>query len=114
MKNAHRPGRRFRQILVSLQIGMLVALVPSTSFAKDESSFADNFAIGYDLVVLRTLGTIRLAVGMVALIPASILYTLKMPIDGDGGALREVAEILVVEPASFVFRRPLGEDLEGQ
>jgi hypothetical protein len=112
MKNAHRPGRRIRQALISVQIGLLVALVPCASFARDDSS--DAFAIGFDLVVLRTLGSVKLAVGTVALVPASILYILKMPFDGgDTGALQEVAEVLVVEPANYVFRRPLGEDFAG-
>jgi len=113
MKNAHRPGCRFRQALISVQIGMLVALVPSTSFAKDDTPIADAFAIGFDVAVLRTLGSIKLAVGMVAMIPTTILYTLKMPFDDSPGALEEVTEVLIVEPANYVFRRPLGEDLSG-
>ncbi len=115
MKNAHRPGRRFRQALISVQIGLLVAIVPSVGFASDDSSSSsDAFAIGFDIAVLRTLGSIKLVVGTVALIPTSILYMLKMPFDDDAGALQEVAEVLVVEPANYVFRRPLGEDLAGE
>lgn len=114
MKNAHRPGRRFRQALISVQIGMLVALVPSSSFASSDTPIADAFAVGFDVVVLRTLGSVKLVMGTVALIPTSVLYLLKMPFDGGTGALSEVAEILVVEPANYVFRRPLGEDLSGE
>ena len=113
MNNAHRPGRRIRRALISIHIGLLVALVPSASFAGDDDS-SDAFAIGFDLAVLRTLGSVKLAVGTVALVPASILYLLKMPFDdGDTGALQEVVEVLVVEPANYVFRRPLGEDFAG-
>ena len=113
MKNAHRPGRRFRQALISVQLGLLVAVVPSPSFASND--FADAFAIGFDLAVLRTLGSVKLAIGAAALIPTTIFYTLKMPFDGgDTGALGEVAEVLVVEPANYIFRRPLGEDLAGE
>jgi hypothetical protein len=117
MKIATRPGRRLRQlrqILISLQVAVLVALVPSTSFALDFNFDSDSLAIPFDLVILRPLGAIRLVVGTVALIPIGLIYTLKIPIDGGTGALREVADILVVEPANFFFRRPLGEDLSGE
>jgi len=113
MKNAYRPGRRFRQALISVQLGLLVAAVPSASFASDAAY--DAFAIGFDLAVLRTLGSVKLVVGAAAMIPTTILYTLKMPFDGgDAGALQEVAEVLLVEPANYIFRRPLGEDLAGE
>jgi len=111
MKIATRPGRRVRQVLVSLQIAILVVLAPSTSLAVNN---LDRFAIGFDVVVLRPLGAIRLAVGAVALIPVGLIYSLKIPLDGGTGALQEVAELLVVEPANFFFRRPLGEDLSGE
>lgn len=112
MKIAIRPGRRIRRILVSLQIATLVGLVPSTSFAIDSN--VDALAITFDVAVLRPLGAIRLAVGAVALIPIGFIYSLKIPIDGGTGALQEVADLLVVEPANFFFRRPLGEDLSGE
>ncbi|MFP6655591.1 MAG: hypothetical protein VCB25_08180 [Myxococcota bacterium] len=160
MKITRRPGTQFRQMFISAQIGLLVAMVPSVGFAGDSDSgggsggegaekattigfafdvpfdyvsevvsvvvesagrkaatIAENAGqvatIGFDVGVLRTLGSIRLVVGAVALIPTSILYLLKMPIDGDAGALMEVVDILVVEPAEYIFRRPLGEDLAG-
>jgi hypothetical protein len=113
-------------MLISAQIGLLVAMVPSVGFAEDGeavvsgSVFANVVesagkaaAIGFDVGILRTLGSIRVVVGAVALIPTSIIYLLKMPIDGDEGALLDVVDILVVEPAEFVFRRPLGEDFAG-
>jgi hypothetical protein len=113
MKSARRPVRRFRKLLISLQIAVLTAFAPGAALAE-ESSFLDTFfSEGFDAVVLRPLGSVRLAVGIVALIPTGILYTLKMPLDGDAGALQEITELLVVEPANFVFRRPLGEDLAG-
>ena len=121
MKIASRPGRRIRQILVSLQIAALVALVPSTSFAADFNlDFLkvdinlDPLAIPFDVVILRPLGAIRLAVGTVGLIPIGLIYSLKIPLDGGTGALQEVTDVLVVEPANFIFRRPLGEDLSGE
>ena len=116
MKSARHPVRRFRKLLISIQIAVLTAFAPGAALAEESSSLDTFFSIGsigFDLVVLRPLGSVRLAVGIVAMIPTGILYTLKMPLDGDAGALQEVTELLVVEPANFVFRRPLGEDLAG-
>jgi hypothetical protein len=36
-----------------------------------------------------------------------------MPFDSDPGVYREAAELLLIGPANYVFRRPLGEDFEG-
>lgn len=104
-----------RQFLVSAQMGILVAATPMVSFAEDSDKYEGlkkGAVIGYDIAVLRTLGSMRLLVGMAFLVPASILQTLVLPFNSsDTGVLREQAEILVIEPANFVFRRPLGEDL---
>lgn len=100
-----------RRFLISAMIGALIAIAPSASFAED-----DEVSVGakiYDVTILRTLGTVKLFVGIIALIPASVLYTLRMPFDSDSGVYKEAAEILVVEPANHVFRRPLGEDFDG-
>ncbi len=99
-----------RRFLVSAQIGVLVAMAPTASFAEDVSPFV----MAFDAIVLRPLGAVKLAVGMAFLIPASVLYTFRMPFDSDPGVYREAAEMLVIEPANYVFRRPLGEDLAGE
>jgi len=99
-----------RRLLISAQLGALVLTAPSASFAED----ADPFAMAFDAAILRPLGAVKLAVGMVALIPATVLYTFRLPFDADTGVYREAAELLVIEPANYVFRRPLGEDLAGE
>jgi hypothetical protein len=98
-----------RRFLISVQLGALIAIAPATSFAEDVGTGAKIF----DAIVLRPLGTVKLVVGLVALIPASVLYTFRMPFDSNTDVYREAADMLVVEPANFVFRRPLGEDLSG-
>jgi hypothetical protein len=98
-----------RRFLISVQLGALVAIAPTAGFAEDVS-MGDKI---FDASVLRPLGTVKLIVGLVALIPASVLYTFRMPFDSDTGVYREAADMLVVEPANYVFRRPLGEDLAG-
>ena len=99
-----------RRFLISALIGALIAIAPTASLAEEEASVGAKI---FDVAILRTLGTVKVFVGIVALIPASVLYTLRMPFDSDTGVYKEAAEMLVVEPANFVFRRPLGEDLAG-
>ena len=99
-----------RRFLISAMIGALIAIAPSASLAEDEVSVGAKI---FDVAVLRTLGTVKVFVGIVALIPASVLYTLRMPFNSDPDVFKEAAEMLVVEPANYVFRRPLGEDLAG-
>ena len=99
-----------RRFLISAMIGALIAIAPSASLAEDEVSVGAKI---FDVAVLRTLGTVKVFVWIVALIPASVLYTLRMPFNSDPDVFKEAAEMLVVEPANYVFRRPLGEDLAG-
>lgn len=98
-----------RRFLVSAQLGALVALAPMPSFAEDASIGAKIF----DVAVLRTLGSVRLAVGIVMMIPTAVLYTFRLPFGNDPAIYREAAEILIVEPGNYVLRRPLGEDFSG-
>ena len=100
------PLRRF---LITAHMSVLVAIAPTASFAEDASVGAKVF----DVTVLRTLGSVRLVVGMAALAATSVFYTLMLPFQRDTGIFTEAKEILVVEPANFVFRRPLGEDFSG-
>ena len=98
-----------RRFLISAQIGALVAIAPATSYAED----ANIFAKAFDAAILRPLSAVRLAVGITALFPTAVLFTLKLPFDRDTSVYSEAADILVVEPANYLFRRPLGEDFEG-
>ncbi len=100
-----------RRVLISAQIGVLVAVAPATSFAAD-----DEATVGaqiFDAMLLRPLGAIRLVAGTAALAATGVLYTLRLPFDPDTGPFEEAAELLVVEPGNYLFRRPLGEDFSG-
>ena len=109
-----------RRFLVSAQMGLLLATVPTTGLAAPtgpssvRQKMENGAAIGFDIAVLRTLGSIRLIVGAAALVPAALFTTLTLPFNRDPGQYGEVADTLVVGPANFVFRRPLGEDFAGE
>jgi len=108
-----------RHILISAQVGAMLATAPMASFAEEKASTRyENFERGaektFDLLLLRPLGSIRVVVGMAAMVPVSIVYTLSYPLHSDPGIYGEAAEFFVVEPANFAFRRPLGENLSGE
>ena len=95
-----------RRFLISAQIGVLVAIVPAASFAEVATTGGKVF----DAAVLRPLGSVRLVVGMATLAVTSVLYAITFQ---SSDVYRETANLLVVDPANYVFRRPLGEDFSG-
>ncbi len=101
-----------RRFLISAQIGALVAIAPAPSYAEDAKD-TNIFAKAFDAAILRPLSAVRLAVGITALIPTAVLFTLRLPFDPDTSVYSEAADILVVEPAHYLFRRPLGDEFEG-
>ena len=59
---------------------------------------------GFDLVILRPLGLVAVAVGAVAFVPAALITA---PNGRDG--IQSALELFVTEPAKNVFQRPLGD-----
>ncbi|HEB91042.1 MAG TPA: hypothetical protein ENI85_15820 [Deltaproteobacteria bacterium] len=111
-----------RRFLISARMGLLLVTVPAClaltvptmGHASALEKVGEGAAVGFDIAVLRTLGSLRLIVGAAALIPATMITTLTLPFNRDPGQYREVADTLVVGPANYVFRRPLGEDFAGE
>jgi hypothetical protein len=109
-----------RRILISAQVGAMVALAPVQGMAATDQGSTTlekverGFSIGFDLVILRPLGAGRMFVGMGLMVPMSIFNTMRMPFVRDSAIYGESAQLFVVEPANFVFRRPLGEDFSGE
>jgi hypothetical protein len=99
-----------RRFLVSAQIGVLAALAPVPSFAEDVGWGTKTF----DVSIIRPLGFVKLAVGIVAMVPTAVIYSFALPFDSDTSRIEEAADLLIVEPANYVFRRPLGENLAGE
>ena len=108
-----------RRILIGAQLGALVAIAPVQAFAAgNEPTTLDKLergcSIGFDVAVLRPLAVGRMLVGMGFMVPMTIFNTMRMPFEQDTGIYRETAQLFVVEPANFAFRRPLGEDFSGE
>jgi hypothetical protein len=55
-----------------------------------------------DAVVARPLGLISTVVG-------SVFFVVSLPFSALGGNTGEAARKMVVDPAKFIFKRPLGE-----
>ncbi|MFK7896419.1 MAG: hypothetical protein AB8G23_11315 [Myxococcota bacterium] len=65
-----------------------------------------------DAVLLRPGGALRMVVGGLFMVPASLFNLAALPSQGLA-VYQETAEVLVLEPFRYTFQRPLGEDLEG-
>ena len=63
-----------------------------------------GFKAGFDVVLLRPLGLITMAVGAAAFVPVGLMAA---PAGRDG--IQPALELFVLEPAKSVFQRPLGD-----
>ena len=102
----HRPGRIAAAFVSSL---ILFTATPSMAFFDSESSWEGSpaervVAKGVDIVIVRPLSYLRLAVGAVFAIPAALLAS---PNGREG--VSEAFDIFVVQPANYAFDRELGE-----
>ena len=88
---------------------LLMALLAATVPARADDAELDrveqppHFGLrAYDLMLLRPLGFVQLAVGAVALVPS-------YPIAWFVGGQEDVVEACVTDPARRTFARPLGQ-----
>jgi hypothetical protein len=99
-----RPGRIAAAFVASL---ILFTATPSMAFLDFswEGSAAERvFAKGFDVVFVRPVSCLRLAVGTVLVVPAALIGA---PNGREG--LADTFDIFVVQPANYAFRRELGE-----
>ena len=96
------PLRRFTAILV------IVALIGATFagtagaavIGEDNQVTAGKMAA--DALLVRPLGFVATLVG-------SVLFVVALPFSALGGNVNEVGQRLVVDPALFTFKRPVGD-----
>jgi hypothetical protein len=84
-------------------VGMLASAQPSAA-AWEGSTAEDVTAKTLDAVIVRPLATVRVIVGAVFLIPASLLAS---PSGKEG--ISAAYDVLVVAPKEYAFDRKLGE-----
>lgn len=86
------------------------AAEPSTGGGFDPGRVA---MMAVDVFPIRLGGLLRTVVGGVFLVPVTLLSAVSYPFERNPGVFRENAELYVVEPFDYTFRRPLGQDLAG-
>lgn len=118
-----RPDAPGRMLALASGLLALAILAPPPGRAQTESASAPIPDQAVDLVVLRPLGAARLAAGAALWVPVSLVQAfmdvtsaafspLGFPSRRDARTTRETLNVFVVEPANYLFRRPLGRDLE--
>lgn len=63
-------------------------------------------AMAMDAIVVRPLSLAGTMLG-------AVVFVVGLPFEALAGNVSDPARRLVVEPAKYTFRRPLGEDIEG-
>jgi hypothetical protein len=100
----------YNKILISCLLALFLVASPLPILAKNviEAELNSNrtppdpAAMAIDLIILRPLG-------IVATLGGSILFVLSSPFSLLGGNADDAWESLVVSPAVYTFKRPLGE-----
>lgn len=89
---------------------------PSAAVIENQfEGFGEAFNSGFDVVVLRPLATMKVAMGLVVAMPiASFFDFLALPAAQEPKYFSESWERYVTEPAWYAFERPIGEDLGGR
>jgi hypothetical protein len=102
--------RRFsRQSLVFCLAAALIVLPMASSYCVaaetavvDEEEGASAGAMLVDVAAVRPLGIATTALGLVG-------YVITLPFSIPGGNADRAWDVCVVEPATYTFKRPLGE-----
>ena len=94
-----------KQSTIFFVIAALV-IIPfgSISLAQDENQNVEISAekMIFDFILLRPLG-------IVATILGTAMFVVSLPFSAAGGNSKEAYQKMVVEPASYTFKRPLGD-----
>jgi hypothetical protein len=97
--------RLAKKILVIVTIAAITIMpLTTTAFAGEyfETEDPSGGAMMFDLAVVRPVGIVATAVGCV-------FFVVSSPFSALGGNIDTAGEKLVKDPASFTFKRPLGE-----
>jgi len=114
------PSSRIRRSFATLMtvIMLSTAGLPGAAAAEGSGGFINGFfAVWHgtvDVVLLRPMGIMRLAVGTTVLLPmSSFINFMGLPFGQDMRVFKEDWDRLVVEPAEYTFDREIGQDLAG-
>lgn len=88
-------------LMISLLVNPLYALAATTEKIPDKEQNSP-MAMTVDLVLLRPLG-------LVATLGGTLIFVVSSPFSALGGNIDEAWNSLVVTPAEYTFKRPLGD-----
>ena len=78
--------------------------VESTGQNRIVAGMVTGLVATFDVVILRPLGLVAMAVGAAAFVPAAFL---SAPMGREG--FKTSADVFILEPTKHVFQRPLGD-----
>jgi ABC-type Fe3+ transport system permease subunit len=94
-----------KQSTIFFVIAALV-IIPcgSISLAQDENQNVEISAekMIFDFILLRPLGIVGTVLG-------TAMFIVSLPFSAAGGNSKEAYQKMMVEPASYTFKRPLGD-----
>jgi len=88
-------------LVVSLQVNPLNASAETTKKISDKSQ-TNPITMTLDLIFLRPLG-------LVAILGGAVVFVVSSPFSALGDNIDEAWNSLVVAPAEYTFKRPLGD-----
>lgn len=98
-------NRTLKQALVLFVVAGLIltpfGFVATAEDQMDEQGISPNLRMVGDMLLVRPLGIIGTTVG-------TALFVLSVPFSAAGGNTKEAYQKMVVEPAKYTFKRPLG------
>lgn len=82
----------------------LLLAVPLSGIAEDANTVSGDRStdMAVDVLVVRPLGLATTVIG-------SVLTVIALPFTIPSGSVKQSAQYMIVEPAEFTFKRPLGE-----
>ena len=93
-----------RARLISAALALALVMVPASAAAQEDNTISGDKAADMvvDAVVIRPLGLAATLVG-------TVLTVVALPFTIPSGSVGASAHELIVRPAEFTFKRPLGD-----
>jgi hypothetical protein len=98
-----KPLRSFTAMLVIVAlVAVTVAGPAGAAVIGEEDDQVTAGKMAADALLVRPLGLVATLVG-------GVLFVVALPFSALGGNVNEVGQRLVVDPALFTFKRPIGD-----
>jgi hypothetical protein len=101
-KRSMKPATTVLVLALTACMSLWQGTATAASMYDQQSSQRSAGAMAVDAVVVRPLGLVATVIG-------SGLFVVSLPFSALGGNVDEAAQNLVVAPARFTFKRPLGQ-----